>query len=421
MFKRIFKLIRNPYVFSMITQIIGFVIAFLFTVFQARFLGADIKGQIATITSMTGITSIIFGFGISQAYPYYRKNSKKNVLPIFIRISLVMLIAYFIIALLTVLVMELDKKYISVIIITPLMVYEFIISEITLVEKPNKRNGINTIVNCAELIMVIALWLFVKPTFLYGIMIVIFQHVVKTLVFTFWWRKTIFQKTDITMTELKSIMKFGLFPMLSMLMATLNYRVDVLMLDHYVSDATIGIYSIGVLLADRMWLVPDALKGVMVSNITKGKDSSEVSYVLRICNTLCLVIVLGVILIGKQFINFVFGAEYDGAYNITLILLMGVFPMISYKVITAYNTVIGKQNVSFVILSLSVILNIASNYFLIPKYGIYGAGIASVVSYLICSVLFIVYFCKITNEKYSNMLLINKNDISKLRSMLHKK
>ena len=79
MFKRIFKLIRNPYVFSMIAQIIGFVIAFLFTVFQARFLGAEIKGQIATITSMTGITSIIFGFGISQAYPYYRKNSQKNV------------------------------------------------------------------------------------------------------------------------------------------------------------------------------------------------------------------------------------------------------------------------------------------------------------------------------------------------------
>jgi len=277
------------------------------------------------------------------------------------------------------------------------------------------------IVNVAELLFVFVLWIVAKPTLVLGILIIVFKNALKSIVFTYWWRKRIFVKTESITKWMFKLLKFGFFPMLAVLMSTLNYRVDVLMLNGHVTDAAIGIYSIGVLLADRMWMIPDAMKGVMLSNIAKGKDAHEAAYVIRVCNTVCLFIIVGIVLLGSPFIDFVFGLEYKGAYSITLILLVGVFPMINYKVIAAYNIVIGKQIISFIILSISVCLNIIANLFLIPLMGIYGAGIASVISYIVCSILFILYFCRHTKVSYKEMIIINRQDWGRVKTMLKRK
>ncbi len=421
MLKKLLKTIKNPYVFSVISESFGIIVAFLFTIFQARFLGAEIKGKVTTVNSIVGITSIVLGLGINQAYPYFRKRNSDSVIPLFMKISLLMLAVYGAISVAVVSALDLDLKYVGVFLITPLMVYDGIVSEIILVEIPNKRNATIVIANISELLFVIVLWLTAKPTLFLGIVILVFKNIIKSTIFTYWLRDRFFVKTDNLLGWIKELTRFGFFPMLAVLMSTLNYRVDVLMLNGHVSDAAIGVYSIGALLADRMWMIPDAMKGVMVSNLAKGKGSREAAYVIRICNTICVFIVLGIVILGNQFINFVFGTEYEGAYPITLILLIGVFPMINYKVIAAYNNVIGKQKVSFFMLSISVLLNIIANYFLIPSYGIYGAGVASVVSYLVCSILFVSYFCKDTELKYTEMIIINKNDISRLLSRIKEK
>ena len=63
----------------MIAKFIGVVVGFLFTVFQSRFLGAEIKGQVATVNSIVSVAAIILALGIFQAYPYYKRNSEKII------------------------------------------------------------------------------------------------------------------------------------------------------------------------------------------------------------------------------------------------------------------------------------------------------------------------------------------------------
>lgn len=421
MIRKIKKIMTNPYFFSIFTEFSGVIVAFLFTVFQSRFLGPEIKGQVATVNSIVSITSIIFGFGIYQAYPYYKKKNQENIISIFMKLALILLIIEYLISVLGIILFDLSVKYIAVLIITPMMVYYLIISEITLVEEPNTRNGIYLLVSIVELIVVLVCWLVAEPTFVLGVIIITIKHFIKAVFLTIKWRKYIFAPCGTLSIWIPRMIKYGTFPMLSVLMSTLNYRVDVLMLNGQVADAAIGIYSVGVLLADRIWLVPDAMKGVMTSKLTKGKGDGEVAFVVRMCNTICAVIVVGIILVGSPFINFVFGPEYKGAYSITLILLIGVFPMISYKSITAYNIVAGKQKASFWMLSVGVLSNIVANYFLIPLYGIYGAGIASVISYIISAFLFLVHFCKNTGISVKDMLFVNSEDRRLIKSKLKKK
>ena len=92
------KLIKNPYIFSILSKLIVTVLGFLFTVLQSRYLGASIKGEVAFISSVTSITAIVFGFGIHQAYPYYKAKTQENLRPVFLWIALLYLFIYMVIS-----------------------------------------------------------------------------------------------------------------------------------------------------------------------------------------------------------------------------------------------------------------------------------------------------------------------------------
>lgn len=420
MMNKVNKVLGNPYIYSIISKCFVVLAGFLFTVVQARYLGAEIKGQVTYVTSITSISAIVLGFGMHQAYPYYKKNTDEDLLPIFIKIALIQLFIYTIISIALGSIAK-DVKIIAIILITPIMVYDRIIAYITMVEEPNRKNTIEMIVNFAELSLIIILWLLIPSSFIIGALVIAFKDVVMAIIYTWHWKNRLFHsKTTISGWPLK-LAKFGFFPMLALLMTTLNYRVDVIMLEGRVTDAAIGIYSIGVMLAERVWLIPDAMKEVMISKVTKGKNVNEVSFVIRVCNSACLIVMLCLIIIGKPFINIIFGQQYQGAYQITMILMIGVFFMIYYKMIASYNIVIGKQIINFVFLGISVVGNIVSNAILIPIYGIYGAGAASVISYGICSMLFLLQFQKMTGIAFKDMFFVKAADIKDLKYKLLKK
>lgn len=421
MFENIKKVIKNPYTFSVIAKCFAVFVGLVFTVFQSRYLGAEIKGQVATVNSIVSITSIVFGFGIFHAYPYFKRTSEVDIMPVFLKISLIQLAVYSVISAAAIFMMDLSPKMIAVLILTPMLTYDSVVSYITLVEVPNRRSATDMAVVFSELVLLLILWAVAPPSFIIGVFVITAKDVVKAILFTVWWKDRIFVPSESLLEWTPKLIRFGFFPMLSLLMTTLNYRVDVLMLNGRVPDASIGVYSVGVLLAERIWMVPDAMRGVMVSNITKGKDARETAFVIRVCNTVCLVVCLGIIVLGAPFLNLVFGSEYDGAYQVTLILLAGVFSMVYYRLIAAYNIVMGKQMVSFILLTIGVVSNVIANLALIPLWGIYGAGFASVISYAVCSLLFIIYFCKGTGISFLDMILINRADVEKLRSKFRKK
>lgn len=421
MFQNLKKIVQNPYTFSILSKVFGVLVGLLFTIFQARYLGAEIKGQVAMVNSIVSITSIVFGFGIYYAYPYFKRNTEVDIMPIFMKIALLMLVLYSFIAILIIIVMKLPSKHIAILILTPLLAYDGIVSYITLIEVPNRRSAIDMAVVLLELVVLILLWITSSPSFVIGVFVITIKDVTKACLFTWWWKDRIFIPTESIWIWLPKLIKFGFFPMLSLLMTTLNYRIDVLMLNGKVTDAAIGIYSVGVLLAERIWMIPDAMKGVMVSKISKGKDAQETAFAIRICNSACLIIVIGIIIFGKPFLDLAFGREYTGAYQVTMILLVGVFAMIYYKLIASYNIAMGKQNISFMLLGLGVISNVISNTILIPIMGIYGAGVASVISYTLCAALFILYFCKVTKISLKSMVFINKDDYQNLKQIFLKK
>ena len=122
------------------------------------------------------------------------------------------------------------------------------------------------------------------------------------------------------------IVPFGFVSMITTLMLTLNYRVDTLMMGYmyHIPDAEIGFYSLGVSLSEYGWLIPDAFREVLFSRTAKDDAIEEVTMSMKINFYLTLVIIAGILLLGRPVIRILAGAEYLPAYPVTVLLIAGM-------------------------------------------------------------------------------------------------
>lgn len=107
--------------------------------------------------------------------------------------------------------------------------------------------------------------------------------------------------------------------MITTLMLTLNYRVDTLMMGYmyHIPDTEIGFYSLGVSLSEYGWLIPDAFREVLFSRTAKDDAIEEVTMSMKVNFYLTLLMILGILVLGRPVIRILAGAEYLPAYPVT--------------------------------------------------------------------------------------------------------
>ena len=109
---------------------------------------------------------------------------------------------------------------------------------------------------------------------------------------------------------------------------------------------------------------------------------------------LTLVMIAGILLLGRPVIRLLAGAEYLPAYPVTVLLIVGILPMSYFKIIGTLLLAQGKKGVYLAMLTGSVVVNIVCNLFTIPLWGKMGAALSSVVSYTVAGGLFLIYYLR---------------------------
>lgn len=409
----------NEYLYSIITKFITFGVGIVQSVIVARYLGAELKGINAYISSVVSIGSIIITFGMHQAYPYFRKKyGKENIFEDYISVVSSLYIVYFIIGCFLAFLINVPIETKAIFILIPILGYSNIVNYIALIEFPNKRNSWWTIISIIDVLYVAILWLFVNRSVLWGISILLFADVVKSIVYSLILKVKInFRKSQFKL--LAEMAKYGFFPMLALLMTTLNYRLDVLMLHQYsyIDDAMIGIYSLGLSLSDKIVIIPDTLKGVLVSKLAKGAPDTEVAKVCRIGFWSSAVLFLLILLFGRFAINLLYGSEFTDSYWVIVITAFGLLAVSYFKLIAQYNIVNKKQKLNVLMLSIAIAVDIILNLVFIPIWGINGAAVATSIGNFVCGIVFITYFCRRCQIDVRDMILFKKSDLDSVRSL----
>lgn len=419
---RLKKAIENQYIYSVFTKLLVVSIGFANSVIIARYFGPNIKGITATVLNYSNIFAILLTFGLHEAYPYFLKKSKdkENFKSIYMTNIMFLYLMYSLICLIIILLNHHNTIVIMCAITSFFHGYSMIANYVALVENPNKRNTIVLLINLFDLLILIYFYLFIPVNTVIACIFSMSLFVLESFIFTIF-VKPKFSWKQIQFSYLFKLFKFGFFPMIALLLTTLNYRIDIIMLKSMsISYSLIGIYSIGVSLAEKVFLIPTAVKEVLLSKLSKGKDANEVIKVIKVCYPICLIISFFILLFGKIFINIFYGLDFSSSYEITVISVFGTVFMIFFKMISTYYIINGKQVLTVKMLSVSVIINIILNYVLIPKYKIIGAAMASDVSYFICAILFIYSFKKDQNIKFKDLLFLNKKEINNILNRFKK-
>jgi len=184
---------------------------------------------------------------------------------------------------------------------------------------------------------------------------------------------------------------FGVRGALGLMLSEMNTRVDVLMLGYFCSMNIVGIYSFVAIIIEGIIQFPSILRTNVSPVFTKliFKENKEaVKRIIQKGTRLLFPLMLCVALIGIALYPFVVNKilkkpEFASGWTIFSILIIGVIIYGAYapfKDLMLQAGYPGKQ--TLYILSV-VITNILLNLFLIPKYNMLGAALATSLSFIL--------------------------------------
>ena len=181
--------------------------------------------------------------------------------------------------------------------------------------------------------------------------------------------------------------KYLWFSFVSFLIYT---QTDRLMINHYLGVEEVGVYTIGMQLSNILAILIGPIQNSLFPKFLElyRNDYQKYYNFYKLTNT--LIITLISIIVVKYTFKYVYSSQYDGAILIYSILAFSVFIKANGSLQTSHMTIKNITKKSFYKTLVSLILNIILNILLIPKYGINGAAIATLITQFIA--LFLIDF-----------------------------
>lgn len=417
---------------TIVTRFIVLLGSFIVSIVTARLLGPEGKGIITALLVYPLLLVTIADLGLRQSVAfligkkvYDTKNITSTLLTLWVVSSVICLVVVG-----TLYVWNYGEEYSPWLLATCLLTIPCNLGVQYLRGVMQGNQNISSI-NTAEMIKSGSniLFLFILVYFLgFGIIgaaLTQLSMAVVTLMYSIWKVKhhLTFQPT-FEFSIVKSMLGKGFSFALALFVLQLNYRFNIVMLEHFGTIRDVGIYSIGTNIAEIIWQIPAAVGLVLFSKSAQTK-TREVSIerttkLIRFLVPLLIVFGIGFWVFAPLIITLLFGSAYTEATNIVRILLPGILGFSVVKIMHSDLSGRGYPLFSLNVSICSLLLSIALNYLLIPTYGMVGAAISSSVSYSLACIAFVLLYAKREQIVISKILILSKDDISESKVILNK-
>ena len=209
-----------------------------------------------------------------------------------------------------------------------------------------------------------------------------------------------------------NIIKSSSFIFLYSIGAIIYNRIDLLMIERFLTNEDLGYYSASFKLITFFYFIPTILSQIFFPKIVELaklnlNQSNTLSLMYRISFMSSSIIFIFLLLFGEIILMFLFGEAFIKSNYILYILS---FNIILISIGGVYSKVLYSNNLEkrlFIKIIFGLIINISLNIFLIRYYGVYGAAVATALA------LFIVEFIYDFFDKK-----LRKLHVFKLKSIL---
>jgi O-antigen/teichoic acid export membrane protein len=201
-----------------------------------------------------------------------------------------------------------------------------------------------------------------------------------------------------TPSDLWAASRFGWKLTLSAILATLNRRADLLILNASASHAAVGWYGVALSVTELQLLLPSSLSRVVVprvSSLDSAGADPERSFVIAKSvrhGVVVSVVGAGLMAVGLLFVPLVFGSSFEPAVALGWILVPGVAAYGLSSVFSA--TIVGSGHPGYLLRAAVIVTPVTLVLYLalIPPFEATGAAVASTISYCGTLVLVWLYF-----------------------------
>ncbi|WP_298690865.1 flippase [uncultured Sulfuricurvum sp.] len=200
---------------------------------------------------------------------------------------------------------------------------------------------------------------------------------------------------------------------LSGMVIAVYMRIDQVMIKEMLGNEAVGQYAAAVRISEAWYFVPMVIASSVFPAIINAKKISEELYYARLQQLynfmvwLSIAIAFPLTFLSDWIINLLYGEQYNQAGSVLMIhIWTGVFVFLGVASGKWYVSE-NLQKLAFSRTFYGVIVNILLNILMIPKFGIYGAAIATLISQAVAS-----YIADLFSKKTRN------NFIMKTKSLL---
>jgi len=219
-----------------------------------------------------------------------------------------------------------------------------------------------------------------------------------------------------------ALFNYGLRMFLMPILLLILYRVDSFFLSYYCDVNAVGFYSVALSLVELLLFIPESTGTILFPKLSySGSDEREkkFAFILKISALLTMVCTIILLLSVKYILPLVYGNVYLESVKISYLLIPGILAMSTYYLFSSYFLAAGMPGIVTMILAAVLVIKTALCALLVSRMNIYGAAIASTVSYITCFAAFLVIFRMRSKFKISDMFVLSGSDMNFIRNSLN--
>ena len=233
-----------------------------------------------------------------------------------------------------------------------------------------------------------------------------------------------FTLISVSKSIVRQLFQYGWKTQLSAFLQFLNYRLSFYFLESFKGIVSVGIFSVGVVFAEAIWMVSRSLSVILYSDLVNNSNPdyaiAKTKAAIRVSFFVTLLFLLIMLIIPAQFYAVIFGEDFIQTKQIVVLLSPGILAIAVSNIIGYYFAGINKLKILNVKSIIGLLITIVASYYIVPRWGIIGACVVTTISYCISSAILFWRFYQLTDFNMKDFLF-SKSEIALIVNRIIKK
>lgn len=202
----------------------------------------------------------------------------------------------------------------------------------------------------------------------------------------------------------KKLLKDSWMLVFSSMVVMIYMRIDQIMIKEMLGDYEVGIYSAAVKLSEAFYFIPVLLSASVFPAIINARKESAALYQKRMQRLytfliwLAIIVALPITLLSEWLIMLLYGEAYLPAGQVLMIHIWAAVFVFMGVAFSKYLLAENLQKIAFQRALMGAIANVCLNFILIPKYGLKGAAIATLLAQFMANYMYDFFDKRLHNQ-----------------------